>query len=192
MEWLEKTHGTLYEQLYRASNQQNDPTSTDSSNNPTSSSSAAPLSASAQARAEKLSSQKTAKAEAQLQAETNRRLTSKVQIKRVERNKRKFVTAVSGLEVFGLDLKKVAREMGRRFATGSSVTKVVGMGSGSAAGTAGTTAGGGAQAEEIVLQGDVSDEVKEWLLDSYGVSNGGAIPDGNVELVDDKKGRKAR
>ncbi|MBE3045070.1 hypothetical protein IMZ48_21450 [Candidatus Bathyarchaeota archaeon] len=28
-------------------------------------------------------------------------------IKRIERNKRKYVTSVSGLEAFGLDLKKV-------------------------------------------------------------------------------------
>ena len=44
-------------------------------------------------------------------------------IKRVERNKRKYVTAVSGLEAHGLDLKKVAKEWGKKFATGSSVTK---------------------------------------------------------------------
>ena len=30
----------------------------------------------------------------------------------MERNKRKFVTAVSGLEAHGLDLKKVAKEFG--------------------------------------------------------------------------------
>lgn len=45
-------------------------------------------------------------------------------IKRVERNKRKFVTAVSGLEAFGLENKKVAKDLGKKFATGASVTKV--------------------------------------------------------------------
>ena len=35
-----------------------------------------------------------------------------VYIKRVERNKRKYVTAVSGLEAHGMDLKKVAKEFG--------------------------------------------------------------------------------
>lgn len=44
-------------------------------------------------------------------------------IKRVERNKRKYVTEISGLEAFGLELKKVAKEFGKKFATGSSVTK---------------------------------------------------------------------
>jgi len=47
-----------------------------------------------------------------------------VVIKRVERNKRKYVTAVSGLEAFGLENKKVAKDLGKKFATGSSVTKV--------------------------------------------------------------------
>lgn len=51
-------------------------------------------------------------------------MSSKVLIKRVERNKRKYVTAVSGLEAHGLDLKKVAKDFGKKFATGSSVTKV--------------------------------------------------------------------
>ena len=45
-------------------------------------------------------------------------------IKRVERNKRKFVTAVIGLEAFGLENKKVAKDLGKKFATGASVTKV--------------------------------------------------------------------
>lgn len=35
-------------------------------------------------------------------------------IKRVERNKRKFVTAVSGLEAHGMDLKKVAKDFGKK------------------------------------------------------------------------------
>lgn len=86
-----------------------------------------------------------------------------VQIKRVERNKRKYVTAVSGLEAHGLDLKKVAKEWGKKFATGSSVTK--------------TPSG----AEEVVVQGDNSDEILEWVVDL------GGVPEGNVECVEDRK-----
>lgn len=85
----------------------------------------------------------------------------------MERNKRKYVTAVSGLEAFGLDNKKVAKDFGKKFATGSSVTKL---------------ASGG---EEIVVQGDVSDEIEEFLLDNYKV-----IPEDNIELVEDKKKKK--
>lgn len=88
---------------------------------------------------------------------------AKVLIKRVERNKRKYVTAISGLEAHGLELKKVAKEFGKKFATGSSVTK---------------TATGG---EEIVVQGDNSDEIFDWVIDVAGV------PEANVECVEDKK-----
>ena len=90
--------------------------------------------------------------------------SSKVIIKRVERNKRKFVTTVSGLEAFGLENKKVAKDLGKKFATGASVTKV--------------PSGG----EEIVVQGDVSEEIEEFLLEKYDV-----IPEDNIELVEDKK-----
>lgn len=96
-------------------------------------------------------------------------------IKRVERNKRKFVTAVSGLEAHGLDLKKVAKEWGKKFATGASVTKVPGGGGGGAGG------GGGGSGEEVVVQGDNSDEIFEWVVEV------GGVPEGNVECVEDKK-----
>jgi density-regulated protein len=87
-----------------------------------------------------------------------------VLIKRVERSKRKYVTAISGLEAHGLELKKVAKELGKKFATGSSVTKV--------------PSGG----EEIVVQGDLSDEVYEWITEMYE-----DVPEDNIECVEDKK-----
>ncbi|KAI1972781.1 Translation machinery-associated protein 22, partial [Ophidiomyces ophidiicola] len=61
----------------------------------------------------------------------------------------------------------LAKELGKKFATGSSVTK--------------NPAGG----EEITVQGDVSDDVLEWLVETKGV------PEDNVELVEDKKKKKA-
>lgn len=88
-----------------------------------------------------------------------------MQIKRVERNKRKFVTVVSGLEVHGLDNKKVAKDLGKKFATGSSVTK--------------SPTG----AEEITVQGDVTEEIHDWLVEVYGKQ----IPEENIEIVEDKK-----
>jgi len=94
------------------------------------------------------------------------RAKSMVHIKRVERNKRKFVTSVAGLEAFGLDLKKVAKELGKKFATGSSVTK---------------NPGGG---EEIVVQGDVCEELLEFLKEKYG---GKEVPEDHIEIVEDKK-----
>lgn len=76
---------------------------------------------------------------------------------------------ISGLEVHGLENKKVSKELGKKFATGSSVTK-------SPAGV-----------EEITVQGDVCDDVQEWLLEVYGKQ----IPEENIEFIEDKKKKKA-
>ncbi|PNY27149.1 Translation machinery-associated protein 22, partial [Tolypocladium capitatum] len=145
------------------------------------------LSVEAQQRAAKDAQKKAAKAEAAEAKHADKLAKSVVTIKRIERNKKKFVTAVIGLEAFGLELKKVgkaswhsipdwhiadweqvAKDLGKKFATGSSVTKV--------------PSGG----EEIVVQGDVSEEVEEFLLEKYK-----GIPEDNIELVDDKKKKKA-
>lgn len=75
---------------------------------------------------------------------------------------------MGGLEAFGLDLKKVAKEFGKKFATGSSVTKVPGGG------------------EEITVQGDVAIDIEEYLLDTYK-----DVPEDNVEIVEDKKKKSA-
>ncbi|KAK5174369.1 Translation machinery-associated protein 22 [Saxophila tyrrhenica] len=126
------------------------------------------LSVEAQKRAEKDAAKKAAKASATEAREAEKRAQSKIIIKRVERNKRKYVTEVSGLEHFGLDLKKIAKEFGKKFATGSSVTKA--------------PAGG----EEITVQGDVSEDIREWLEENYE-----QIPEDNVELVEAKKKKDA-
>lgn len=76
----------------------------------------------------------------------NRRPPSQVVIERVDRGKRKFVTTVLGLEHFGVDLKKAAKLMASKFATGASVTKnPQGL-------------------DDITIQGDVSDEVVRTLI----------------------------
>lgn len=107
-DWLSKNHPDLHAKLYSAE---------------ALSQNLSTLSVDAQKRAEKDAQKKAAKAEAQEARENEKRAASKVVIKRVERNKRKYVTEISGLEAFGLDLKKVAKEFGKKFATGSSVTK---------------------------------------------------------------------
>jgi len=148
-EWLEKNHPNMYEKLW----------SEDALSAAT-----AHLSVDAQKRAAKDAQKKAAKAEAAEARQADKVANSIVHIKRVERNKRKYVTAVSGLEAFGLDLKKVSKDFGKKFATGSSVTKL--------------PSGG----EEIVVQGDVSDEIEEFLLEKYK-----EIPEDNIELIEDKK-----
>ncbi|KAK4998522.1 Translation machinery-associated protein 22 [Elasticomyces elasticus] len=126
------------------------------------------LSVDAQKRAEKDAQKKAAKASAQEARDNEKRATSKVIIKRVERNKRKYVTCITGLEAHGLDLKKVAKDLGKKFACGSSVTKV---------------ASGG---EEITVQGDLSDDIFDWITENYE-----AVPEDNIELVEDKKKKSA-
>ncbi|KAI2635034.1 density-regulated protein DRP1 [Xylaria nigripes] len=148
-DWLQKAHPAMYDTIWS-------PEALEAAT--------ASLSIEAQKRAAKDAQKKAAQAEKAEQKQADKIANSVVTIKRVERNKRKFVTAVSGLEAFGLDLKKVAKEFGKKFATGSSVTKL--------------PSGG----EEIVVQGDVSDEIEEFLLEKYK-----DIPEDNIELVDDKK-----
>lgn len=77
------------------------------------------------------------------------------------------MTAISGLEAFGLDIKTVAKALGKKFATGSSVTKI---------------ASGG---EEITVQGDLSEDVEEWLCENFP-----ELPGENIERVEDKKKKK--
>jgi len=152
-DWLKKVHPEMYDRLW----------SEDALAAATST-----LSLDAQKRAEKDAHKKALKAEAAEAKQAATIASSKVIIKRVERNKRKYVTAVSGLEAFGLSLKTVSKDLGKKFATGSSVTKL--------------PSGG----EEIVVQGDVSEEIEEFLLEKYPV-----IPEDNVELVEDKKKKGA-
>ncbi|WYZ42947.1 hypothetical protein EsH8_VI_000646 [Colletotrichum jinshuiense] len=148
-DWLEKHHPDLYGRIWSPEVLE---------------AATASLSVDAQKRAAKDAQKKAAKAEAAEAKQADKLAKSVVTIKRIERNKRKYVTAVSGLESFGLELKKVSKEFGKKFATGSSVTK--------------TPSGG----EEIVVQGDVSDEIEEFLLEKYK-----EIPEDNIELVEDKK-----
>lgn len=126
------------------------------------------LSVQAQERADKDAAKKAAKAEAQESREAEKRATSKIVIRRIERNKRKFVTTVQGLEAFGLDLKKTAKVLATKFATGSSVTKV--------------PSGG----EEITIQGDVCYEIEELLNEKYK-----EIPEDNIEVIEEKKKKAA-
>ncbi|CAN3376829.1 hypothetical protein DIURU_001610 [Diutina rugosa] len=109
------------------------------------------------------------KEEAKAEREMQKKLNSKVTIKRIERNKRKHIISITGLEVFEIDMKKLAKTFASKFATGASLGKTAD------------------KKEEILVQGDVSDEAKEYiekLLEEKGLS------DVKVEQVDDKKKKK--
>ncbi|KAK1769458.1 translation machinery-associated protein 22 [Phialemonium atrogriseum] len=152
-EWLQKNQPEMYNRIWS-------PEALEAAT--------ASLSVDAQKRAAKDAQKKAAKAEAAEQKHADKLAHSVITIRRIERNKRKYVTAVSGLEAFGLDLKKVSKDFGKKFATGSSVTKV--------------PSGG----EEIVVQGDVSDEIEEFLLEKYK-----DIPEDHIEFIDEKKKKAA-
>jgi len=125
------------------------------------------ISLEAQAKLEKDIAKKEAKAEAKAEADLKKKMASQVTIKRVERTKRKHVTVIAGLDKFQIDLKKAAKQFASKFATGSSVTK-------NAAGE-----------DEIVIQGDVVDEVFDMIADGVGLLKG--VPEDNVEIVEVKK-----
>ncbi|KAK0205256.1 translation initiation factor SUI1 [Desarmillaria ectypa] len=155
-EWLHEAHPDLYEKYYSDEALQ---------------AKIGTLSLQAQEKLEKDTAKKEAKAEAKADAALKKKMASQITIKRIERNKRKHVTSVHGLEAFGVDLKKVAKQFASKFATGSSVTK------------------NPQGQDEIVVQGDVSGEILEMIEDEVGLLKG--IPADNVELVEEKKKKGA-
>ncbi|KAI9297028.1 density-regulated protein DRP1 [Neoconidiobolus thromboides FSU 785] len=108
------------------------------------------------------------KAAEKIKKEEEKKDKSRITIKRIERNKRKYITSIQGLEVFGVELKKAAKLFANKFACGSSVTK---------------TATG---QEEIVVQGDVSEELLELITKTWP-----EIEEDKVDLKEDKKGKKS-
>jgi len=125
------------------------------------------ISLEAQSKLEKDAAAKEAKAEKKADAALKKKMASQITIKRIERNKRKFVTSVHGLEAFGVDLKKVAKQFAQKFATGASVTK------------------NPQGQDEIVVQGDVSGDIVEMIEDGVGLLKG--VPKENVVEVEEKK-----
>ncbi|KAJ1732333.1 Translation machinery-associated protein 22 [Coemansia biformis] len=107
------------------------------------------------------------KSEARMARDLEKKLTSKVAIKRIERNKRKCVTAVCGLQVFGIDLKSTAKMLANHFACGGSVAKnLQGL-------------------DEIVVQGDFSNEIRDLICAKFP-----SVPKDNIELVAEDKPKK--
>jgi density-regulated protein DRP1 len=155
-EWLSDNHPDLYNKYYSEEALQKK---------------LGTMSLEAQKKLEKDTAKKEAKAEAKADAALKKKMSSQVTIKRIERNKRKHVTAIHGLEAFSIDLKKAAKQFASKFATGASVTK-------------------NAQGQdEIVVQGDVAYEVVDMLEEGAGILKG--VPADNVEVVEEKKKKAA-
>ncbi|CAG8434883.1 12897_t:CDS:2 [Ambispora gerdemannii] len=94
---------------------------------------------------------KKAKEAAKIERELKKKRASKIIITRIARNKRKCVTSVYGLENFDIDLKKAAKSFASKFACGSSVVK--------------NNIGN----DEIVVQGDVSEDLVDFILETWPV-----------------------
>jgi len=151
-EWLLKEHPDQYEKYYSEEALQ---------------AKIGTLSLEAQEKLEKDTAKKEAKAEAKAQSDLKKKMASQVTVKRIERNKRKFVTSVHGLEAFNVDLKKAAKFFATKFATGASVTK------------------NQQGQDEIVVQGDVSSDIVEMIEEGVGLLKD--VPKDNVVEVEEKK-----
>lgn len=75
--------------------------------------------------------------------------TPRIIIERNTRNKKKCITTVTGLNLFGVEMKEAAKLFGKKFASGSSVTK-------NAEGK-----------EQIDVQGDVLDQMAELIVKQF-------------------------
>lgn len=106
---------------------------------------------------------KQAAKQSKLEAE---KAASKVIIKRIERGKRKYVTAIANLQTFDVDIKKAAKLLANKFARGASVSKTV------------------EGKEEIVVQGDLVDEIEEFIVETYNVS------EDQIAIREEKGGKK--
>lgn len=87
-----------------------------------------------------------------------------VVIEKVVRNKRKCITIVKGLDLFGVKLSDASKKLGKKFATGASVVK------------------GPTEKEQIDVQGDISYDIVEFITDTWP-----AVPENAIYFIEDGK-----
>lgn len=85
-------------------------------------------------------------------------------IEKVTRNKRKCITTVKGLELFGVKLSDASKRLGKKFATGASVVK------------------GPTEKEQIDVQGDISYDIVEFITDTWR-----DVPEAAIFFIEDGK-----
>ncbi|KAI5445824.1 hypothetical protein KIW84_013891 [Lathyrus oleraceus] len=85
-------------------------------------------------------------------------------IEKVVRNKRKSITTVKGLELFGVKLSDASKKLGKKFATGASVVK------------------GPTEKEQIDVQGDISYDIVEFITDTWP-----DVPERAIFFIEDGK-----
>ncbi|EFJ35219.1 hypothetical protein SELMODRAFT_141796 [Selaginella moellendorffii] len=87
-----------------------------------------------------------------------------VVVERVTRNKRKCVTTIKGLDMFGVKLGEASKKLGKKFASGASVVK------------------GPTEKEQIDVQGDILLDIVEFITETW--QN---IPESAIFFMEDGK-----
>ncbi|KAI3403389.2 TMA22 [Candida oxycetoniae] len=154
-QWLESSHPDLYSLLYGDAHLASKTSS---------------LSIDQNNKIQQDIAKKQAKEQLKQEKELAKKKSSKITIKRIERNKRKHIISISGLEVFQIDSKKLAKTFASKFATGASVVK------------------NAEKLDEILVQGDVSDEARAYIEQLLKDQQG--LEDVKVEQIDEKKKKK--
>ncbi|KAG5244146.1 translation machinery-associated protein [Salix suchowensis] len=88
-----------------------------------------------------------------------------VVIEKVVRNKRKSITIIKGMELFGIKLSDASKKLGKKFATGASVVK------------------GPTEKEQIDVQGDIAYDIVEFITETWP-----DVPETAIYFIED--GRK--
>ncbi|GLT25577.1 hypothetical protein SLA2020_006980 [Shorea laevis] len=87
-----------------------------------------------------------------------------VVIEKVVRNRRKCITVVKGLDLFGVKLSDASKKLGKKFATGASVVK------------------GPTEKEQIDVQGDVAYDIVDFITETWP-----DVPEAAIFFIEDGK-----
>ncbi|CAN4096476.1 unnamed protein product [Withania somnifera] len=85
-------------------------------------------------------------------------------IEKVTRNRRKSITTIKGLEIFGVKLSDASKKLGKKFATGASVVK------------------GPTEKEQIDVQGDISYDIVDFITETWP-----DVPESAIFFIEDGK-----
>ncbi|KAL4589510.1 hypothetical protein LXL04_002417 [Taraxacum kok-saghyz] len=85
-------------------------------------------------------------------------------IEKVTRNKRKSITTIKGLELFGIKLSDASKKLGKKFATGASVVK------------------GPTEKDQIDVQGDIAYDILDFITHTWP-----DVPETAVFFIEDGK-----
>jgi density-regulated protein DRP1 len=88
-----------------------------------------------------------------------------VVVEKIVRNKRKCVTIIKGLDMFGIKLSEASKKLGKKFASGASVVK------------------GPTEKEQIDVQGDIMYDIVDFITDTWK-----SVPESAIYFIED--GRK--